>query len=231
MTNPSIPTNQPDPEQDSEDAHVARMIPTNQPDPEQDSEDEHVARIAAVVAASLDHDMLAQRAARRVRRDPLVLALLAMLGVSLLVHAVTMFWLFSVRDLVHAQIDLLADQVLAAKDERLTYQLPIKQSVPIDVSIPISQSLEFPINTSVKIKQTVNLPIDTGFGRLDLPIPIDATVPISTVVPIEFQQTVALSTNIDVDLVVPIEIDLSSPQLSNYLQNLHDALVNLRQQF
>jgi hypothetical protein len=94
--------------------------------------------------------------------------------------------------------------------------------------VPIKRSLEVPIDTEVRIKQDITLPVDTGFGQVDIPIPIDATVPVSTSVPIQFDQTVNISTTVPIKLNVPIQIDVGSDQIGGYLDRLHDALLELR---
>jgi hypothetical protein len=190
---------------------------------------EEAAEVAATVA-ELQAGAVAEATARR-RLRPLETLMLVMLAVSLLIHALTISQLFRVRNTLRGQIDQLAASVDAAKSDTVRYDLPIDQQIPINMDVPIKRSLTVPINTEVRIKQDINLPLDTGVaGTITIPIPIDATVPVSTTVPITFDQNINISTTVPLRLNVPIQIKLGSPQLSSYLDRLHDALLDLRDQ-
>jgi hypothetical protein len=188
---------------------------------------EEAAEVATAVA-TIEAAAVATTVVRR-RLRPLETVMLVLLTASLLVHALTLTQLFRVRNTLRGQIEQLAASVEAAKHQEVRYDLPIDQQVPIDLDVPISRSLTIPIRTSVRIQQEINLPIDTGVaGQIQIPIPIDATVPVSTTVPIDFDQTVNISTTVPLRLNVPIRVDLGAPQLSGYLDQLHDALLRLR---
>jgi hypothetical protein len=190
---------------------------------------EEAAEVAATVA-EIEAGAVAEATARR-RLRPLETLMLAMLAVSLLIHALTISQLFRVRNTLRGQIEQLAANVEAAKSDTVRYDLPIDQQIPIDMDVPIERSLTIPIRTEVRIKQDINLPVDTGIaGTITIPIPIDATVPVSTTVPIAFDQAVKISTTVPLRLDVPIQIKLGSPQISSYLDRLHDALLELRDQ-
>ena len=147
---------------------------------------------------------------------------------SLILHGITIGWLLGVRGSIRSELTNVADAVLAAKQETIRYDLPIDQHIPISVDIPVRQSLQVPIQTSVRIKQDLNVPIQTTLGSFNLPVPLDVTIPISTTVPINFDQTVAISTDVPLQLTVPIQLDLGSSQLADYLDKLHDAVLELR---
>jgi hypothetical protein len=207
------------------------MLDHRRPSPNDEAAEitEHAAEVAATVADIEATEVAAAVVRRRLR--PLEIVMLALLTLSLLVHALTLSELFRVRGALHSQIDQLAAGVAAAKSQQVRYDLSIDQQVPIDLDVPISRSLTIPIRTEVRIQQQVNLPIDTGVaGQIDIPIPIDATIPVSTSVPIDFDQTVNISTTVPLRLNVPIQVDLGAPQIAGYLDRLHDALLQLRDQ-
>jgi hypothetical protein len=179
-------------------------------------------------AAEVAREVAATTSRRRLR--PLETLMLIMLAVSLLIHALTLTQLFRVRNTLRGQIEQLATSVQAAQNDQVRYDLPIDQQIPIDLNVPIKRSFTIPIRTEVRINQEINLPVDTGIGSINIPIPIDTTIPISTTVPIDFDQTVNISTTVPLRLNVPIQIDFGSPQLTGYLERLHDALLKLRDQ-
>jgi hypothetical protein len=191
-----------------------------------------VAQIAEAVAeaeaTTVAEDVAAVATRRQIR--PLEALMVAMLALSLLVHALTLARLFQVRNTLRTEIDRLAASVQAAKGDQVRYDLPIDQQIPVNIDVPIRRSLEIPVNTEVRIRQNITLPIDTGFGTIDIPIPIDANIPISTTVPVDFQQTVTISTTVPLRLTVPIQLDLGAPQIASYLDRLHQELLELRDQ-
>ena len=190
------------------------------------ADDAHVDEAEATEIA----EHVAETAVRR-RFRPLEVLMLTLLTVSLLIHALTIARLLSVRDTLRTEIELLANSVETAKRDQIHYTLPIDQQIPIDMNVPIKRSLVIPINTQVHIKQDIVLPVNTAFGNLNIPIPVDANVPISTTVPIDFDQTVNISTTVPLKLNVPIQINLGSSELSGYLDRLHQALLDLRDKF
>ena len=185
--------------------------------------DEQIAEIAAAVAelraAQVAQSVSAEVAGRRIR--PFEAVMVALLAISLLVHALTIGRLLSVRNTLRGEVDRLAASVEAAKQSRVRYDLPIDQQIPIDIDVPI--------NTEVRINQTLNLPVQTALGSFDIPVPIDTTIPVSTTVPIAFDQTVNISTTVPLRLDVPVQIDLGSEQIAGYLDRLHAALLDLRE--
>lgn len=214
---------------DDIDAINRRLDPT----PNRETPIERMAETAVAVAEVVaDQEMkkvaevVAQRRTRR-----LTMVLVAMLALSLLLHALTLSRLFATRATIKNEITRLAQAVQGAKDEKLRYDFPIDQELPINVKVPINESVVIPINTSVRIKEDFRIPIDTGFGKLELPVPVDVNIPISTTVPITFNQEIAISTTFPLKLTVPIQLDMSSTQLSGYLDRIHDALLQLRDEF
>jgi hypothetical protein len=192
---------------------------------------EQIAEIAGAVAelrAARVAEVVAAQATRR-RLRPFEVVMVVLLALSLLIHALTLSRLLSVRATLRDEVGRLAEAVQSAKQQQLRYDLPIDQQVPINIDVPIKRELTVPINTSVQIKQDIVLPIDTGLGVFDIPVPIDASVPISTSVPIAFDQTVNISTTVPIQLNLPVRIDLGSGQLGGYLDRLYAALLELRE--
>jgi hypothetical protein len=184
---------------------------------------------ARVTALSIElAELRAAHPTRSRKLDPLEIVLVVLLGVSLLVHALTVSQLLRVRGTLRGELAQAADRVAEAKTQQISYDLPIDQQLPINIDVPIRRSMDVPINTEVRIKQNITLPIDTGLGQIDLPIPIDATVPISTTVPIAFDQTVNISTTVPIQLAVPVRVNLGSAQLAPILDRLRERLLELR---
>lgn len=180
-----------------------------------------VAELTSVVAELHEHH-------RASRLRPVEIVLIVLLGVSLLVHALTVSELLRVRSTLRSELDRLVAGVAAAKATPLRYTLPIDQQLPVNVDVPIRRALQVPIDMNVPIKQNITVPINTGLGTIDVPVALDTIVPISTTVPIELDQTVNISTTVPIRLDLPLQIDLGSAQLAPYLDQLRERLIELR---
>ena len=190
---------------------------------------EYTAEVAAAVA-DVEAAEVAERTTRR-RIGSLQTIMLVLLGVSLLIHALTLTQLFRVRNTLRDELDQLAAGVAAARNQQIRYEIPIDQNIPIDIDVPIQRNLTIPIQTEVRIQQQLNVPVDTVIaGTINIPVPIDTTVPISTNVPINFDQTINISTTVPLKMTVPVQIDLNSSQISGYLDKVYQALIELREE-
>jgi hypothetical protein len=185
--------------------------------------------VAELQAARVAEDVAARMTMRRLR--PFEAVMVVLLAVSLLIHALTLSRLLSVRATLREEVGQLAEAVQSAKQQQLRYDLPIDQQVPINIDVPIKRDLTVPINIDVPIKQRITVPIDTGLGVVNIPVQLDTSVPISTSVPIEFDQTVNISTTVPIQLNIPVRIDMGSGQVGGYLDRLYAALLELRERF
>jgi len=194
---------------------------------------EQIAEIAGAVAelqaTRVAEDVAAQAATRRLR--PFEVVMIVLLAISLLIHALTISRLLSVRAALRDEVEQLAQAVQSAKQQQLSYNLPIDQQLPINIDVPIKRDLTVPIKIDVPIKQQITVPIDTGLGVVNLPVALDTSVPISTSVPIAFDQTVNISTTVPIQLNLPVQIDLNNGQFGGYLDRLYAALLELRERF
>ena len=194
---------------------------------------EQIAEIAGAVA-ELQATRVAENVATRTttrRLRPFEVVMVVLLAISLLIHALTLSRLLSVRATLRDEVGRLAEAVQSAKQQQLSYDMPIDQRVPINIDVPIKRDLTVPINLNVPIKQQITVPIDTGLGVVNIPVQLDTSVPISTSVPIAFDQTVNISTTVPIQLNLPVRIDLGSGQVGGYLDRVYAALLELRERF
>ena len=194
---------------------------------------EQIAEIAGVVAELRATRVAEQVAARTITRQlrPFEVVMIVLLALSLLIHALTLSRLLSVRTTLRDEVGRLAEAVQSAKQQQLRYDLPINQQVPINIDLPIKRDLTVPINLNVPIKQDITIPIDTGLGVVNIPVKLDTSVPISTSVPIEFDQTVNISTTVPIQLTIPVRLDMNTGQVGGYLDQVYAALLKLRERF
>lgn len=191
---------------------------------------EQIAEIADAVAELRAAQVAREVAEQETRRGlrPLETVMIALLAISLVIHALTIGRLLNVRNTLRSEVDQLASSVQSARSSRVSYDMPIDQELPVNIDVPIQRSLEVPIDTEVRINQTINVPVTTALGTFNLPIPLDVTIPISTTAPINFDQTINISTTVPIELDVPINVDLGRDPVAGYLDRLYNALLELR---
>jgi hypothetical protein len=163
---------------------------------------------------------------------PLDLVILSLIAISILVQALTISQLIQVRSNLRNQIDRLAQSIEQSRDQSLSFTMPIRQEIPVEMDVPIQRSFDIPVQTTVRIQDTINIPIETGIlGSYTIPVPIDLNVPINTTVPFELNETIAISTSVPLQLDLPISIELNEDPFSGYLDQIYQNLLLIREQF
>jgi hypothetical protein len=109
---------------------------------------------------------------------------------------------------------------------RFTYRL--NQTVPFEGNIPVKGDFVFPVKTSVPISTVVPIRMDTGFGLIDLRIPVSTTFPVNMQVPIKIDQTFPVKVDIPLNMDVPVTLRLDQPPFDEAVRGLREWLVQLR---
>lgn len=163
-----------------------------------------------------------------VRSNIITTVLIVFILLSLLLHALTIGALIRVRSIIDRQLDVSAAELARVRQQRFSYTLPIDQTFTIDTTIAISETVTVPVNLTVPISQTVRLPINTDLGTFDFDVPLNLSVPISDTLEIPLQRDIPFQTDIPVKTDIPIDIGFSDPPLGTILQQLEEALRELR---
>src|SRR5689334_3232153 len=89
--------------------------------------DEQIAEIAGIVAelraTRVAEDVAGRATTRRLR--PFEVVMIVLLAISLLIHALTLSRLLSVRATLRNEVGRLAEAVQSAKQQQLSYDMPI----------------------------------------------------------------------------------------------------------
>jgi hypothetical protein len=148
---------------------------------------------------------------------------MALLVVSLLLHIWTLVSINQARGLAQEQVVALTEQVRAARNEVVSAEVHIDQSLPIELSVPIQKELSVPIDTSVRIDHEV----DVTVGGVNVPIPLKIDVPVQASVPVEINEQVEISTTVDLDMNLPVSVPVSDTVMASYLDELYRVLIDL----
>lgn len=107
----------------------------------------------------------------------------------------------------------------------------IDQSIPINLSVPINQTLTVPIDTQLPVSAVVQVPIEVPFlGTQIFDVPINTTIPIKFETQLPVNITVPISASIPVELTVPVKINVANTPLNSTLQEAEEALNNFASQ-
>jgi hypothetical protein len=107
----------------------------------------------------------------------------------------------------------------------------IDQSIPINLSVPINQTLTVPIDTQLPVSAIVQVPIEVPLlGTQIFDVPINTTIPIKFETQLPVNITVPISASIPVELSVPVKIEVANTPLNTTLLEAEAALGNFAQQ-
>jgi len=157
--------------------------------------------------------------------------LLALVTLSLALHAYTWVQVGRVRRNVRAQALHLAGQISAARVEVIAVEVPVRGRIPVRTDIPLKARFSAEVNTIVPIRGDIEVPINTGFTIFRLPVPLDLKVPVSANVPVNVDETLPISTTVELDLRLPVEIPIADTPLDAYLETLETQLRKLGLEF
>lgn len=152
-----------------------------------------------------------------------ILALL--LGLSLALHAWTLFTLLRTRTLVREEFTTLATQLAQIEGSTPHFSIPVRQNVPIQASVPINRQLTVPISTTVPIRQTVAVSLDTPVGAFPVNVPLNMDIPIRLEVPVTLSETLQINTTVALDVPLELNIPIQETALADYLRQLRQRLI------
>lgn len=129
-------------------------------------------------------------------------------------------------------LDSVSGEIEAFRGEPLVFPVSVDEIVPIDVVIPVRQTVEVQVSELLPIQERFDttVTIQGPFGSeidVDVTIPVDIEVPIELTVPIEIDEQVAISTEFPLRLDVPVSIDLDAPPIGDLLDRLQRGISDL----
>jgi hypothetical protein len=152
-----------------------------------------------------------------------LLLVVVLLVLSLILHIWTLTSINQARGLAREQVSALTEQVRTARNEVVSADVHIDQSLPVELSVPIQKELSVPIDTSVRIDHEV----DVTVGGVNVPIPLKIDVPVQASVPVEINEQVEISTTVDLDMDLPVSVPVSDTVMASYLDELYRVLIDL----
>lgn len=143
---------------------------------------------------------------------------------SLALNALLIYALLNVQTRAGQALSNMAASVGKLQTETLDYTAHIEQTIPIVLSVPISQTVSVPIVTTVPIRTQVTGSISTFFGAVPIDIPIQTDVPVNIRTDVPIYANLPVSTTVPVVLDVPVHIKISDTGLGQGLLQTQAAL-------
>lgn len=117
------------------------------------------------------------------------------------------------------------------RQSSIDYQVHVEQSLPVTLSVPISETLSVPISATLPVNTQVTIPLKTPLGTFPITIPIQTTVPVNLQPKVPIRLTVPVSTTVPVVLDVPIQIQIADTALGDSLAAAQHSLETLAVQW
>lgn len=110
---------------------------------------------------------------------------------------------------LHVEQTIPLDMTIPFSD---TFSVPISATVPVSTLIPFNDTFVVPINSNLPVNTTVNVPINIPLvGSFNVPFPISTNVPVNLTVEVPISRQIPVQMEIPVDLLVDVPINTEVP--------------------
>lgn len=150
-----------------------------------------------------------------------------LVGLLLLSLAVNIFVIWSLLDFRASAYQVVFNARRSLEiltEENITADVYVDQLIPINTEIYFDQQIDIPIDMTfpldVIVYTTINLP---GVGSQRIAIPIRGNIPIDFTVPVPVKMTVPISTEYQIQEVIPLEFSLRQDALLMLIETLENV--------
>jgi len=161
----------------------------------------------------------------------ITILLIPMVIFSLLLNCLILWQLQNARLALREALERAIQGVSDLGQERIEYELPIEQEIPLQADILLTQPLEVPISTTLPFSSIVETSVNLTLQGVQVPlqarIPVNVQVPLKTQVPLDVG-AFPISTTVAFRTQLPIVMEISESPLADYLSRLKQELILLR---
>ncbi len=174
--------------------------------------------------------------------DWLTVSLSTLIVLLLLLNAVILIYAWRIRSQVRGlRVTVTGMLETAITDlrgfERLTMHFTVRVSdkIPVRSLLAVRDTVDISVQTEVPIKQTVrsdiliNTPLLNTKVPVSVAVPIEMTVPVDLQLPVEIDSQIPVNLDIPVQLEVPVALDLAQTELGDFIEQVRDSLVSLKE--
>jgi hypothetical protein len=145
--------------------------------------------------------------------------------VSLVLNILLLVGLYNFRLQARQEVDNVAEILDTVKIENFELPVVVDETLPIDITVPFSDTFEVaiqetvPISMMIPIKENISFPIndvvsinrDVTVSIVVLGAPIPVNIPIRTDIPISLNIDVPIDMEVPVDTSIPINLNIAVP--------------------
>lgn len=147
---------------------------------------------------------------------------------SLALNALLINTLLGARRQVAEAIGVVAQGLGELRAARFTYVVQVDQEVPVDLNVPIRDTLRVPIDTVVPFNTQLQVPIELPFlGTRIVNVPVQTTVPVQLDLEVPLNLDVPISATVPVRFALPVQISLADTPLDAALAQPQSYLDDL----
>lgn len=135
--------------------------------------------------------------------------------------------------MLQATLSQAADALGAFQEATFEFEVKVDEEFPVEVVIPINETIEVPIQVNVPIRQEFETtivmdPLQSGLEiPVDVIVPVDVQIPVDVVVPVVIDRAIPISTKVPLTLDVPIVVELDKLELAAYIEQFRTMLISL----
>lgn len=145
-------------------------------------------------------------------------ALWAVAALSLALNVVVINSLLTVRRQAGVAVQAAAAGIERLRAASVTYDVRIAEAVPVNLTVPINETLTVPIDTQLPISTYVQVPVEIPLiGTRTVSFPIEAVIPVKLETDIPVKLTVPISATVPIRLTVPVRLTVAELALDDEL--------------
>lgn len=148
-----------------------------------------------------------------------------LVSVSLLLNVLILNQLFSIRQTALQTIEETSAMIDAVQEQTFEMNFPVAETVIIDTTVPVQETVSVPINTTVPIDTVVTVNVNGGLlGEIPLRIPIQTDIPVNLTIDVPLDETVHVRAPVDFEVNVPVVIVVSETDFYATLEEIQATL-------
>ena len=154
------------------------------------------------------------------------LTLLVLLSLAL--NALLLYVLWNVQSAALVSLTEMRNQLISLSRQPLTMQVHLEQDVPLETTVPISQTMNVPLDFDYPLSTVVNTSFNVPLlGKQEVAIPIETIIPIQYTVAVPLQMEVPISFTYHLETDLPVQVQPPAElgaQLDSILARLEQSL-------
>lgn len=153
----------------------------------------------------------------------LMIAVIVSLGLN--------FYILNLLQQARVQVGQAAGDAAGAvgqlRNATIEYQVEIRETLPISLTIDYNETVVVPISYTLPINTQVSVPLRTPLGVFPITVPVVTSIPINLAPEVPLSISVPISLTVPVAIDVPIRVELKDTALGDAFSGAEQYLLDL----